>query len=295
MSLARPYRIYIHMNKNCILIIVSAVLILSALVYCVATTGPERPRRNSKVLVSKRKHINNIATGGSATSGSSKRAKRVETVRDESSNGREKPVLLKSDDEESFAPEIRKLLENMQDALDREDRKGVSQIASLIQEMLRKGGPNAVPVAVRMKAVEAISWFLPDTLADLVPFMGDSSPEVIDDVMTAFEGALDNTSLGDRELSQIVKSISRALSNEDALDALFFCIETDMRNSVAVETYKYLMENSSAECKSRVIDSIADFTGEENIKTEEDLDNWLKENPDDEGDEDFYAGLKEEE
>lgn len=272
------------MNKKSVLIIVAAVLVLAAGVYYVAVSGPERPRKDSKTLVSKRKLIKDKGRIDK------KRQKREKIA--EGDGKREKPILLKGDEEESLSPEMKALIASLQDALDREDRKGVSKLAAKIQEMIKKGGPDAVPVAVRMKAVEAISWFLPDSLADLVPFMGDSNPEVIDDVMTAFEDALDNVSLGDRELAQVVKSISKALSNDDALDALFFCVESDMRNSIAVDTYKYLMKNASEACKNRVIESIEDFTGEENIKTEEDLDNWLKENPDDEDDEDFYAGEK---
>ena len=281
-------RIYkTNMNKKSVLIIVSAVLVLAAGVCCIAVSGPECPRKDAKTLVSKRKLIKDKGAIDK------KRQKREKIA--EGDVKREKPILLKDDEEESLSSEMKALIASLQDALDREDRKGVSKLAAKIQEMMRKGGPDAVPVAVRMKAVEAISWFLPESLADLVPFMGDSDPEVIDDVMTAFEDALDNVSLGDRELSQVVKSISKALSNDDALDALFFCVESDMRNSIAVDTYKYLMKNASEACKSRVLESIEDFTGEENIKTESDLDNWLKENPDDEDDEDFYAGEKDEE
>lgn len=275
------------MNKKHIFIIAAAVLVLAAGVCYVAVSGPERPSKDSKTLVSRRKLIKNK---GSIDKKKLKREKIVE-----GDVKREKPILLKDDEEGSLSPEMKELIASLQDALDREDRKSVSKLAAKIQDLIAKGGRDAVPVSVRMKAVEAISWFLPDSLADLVPFMGDSDPEVIDDVMSAFEDALDNVSLGDRELSQIVKSISKVLTNDDALDALFFCVESDMRNSVAVDTYKYLMKNGSDECKARILESIEDFTCEDYVKTEGDLDNWLKENPDDEDDEDFYAGEKDEE
>lgn len=281
------------MNKKTIFIIAFAVLALAASVYFVAVSGPERRGGESKVLVAKRKLVKDL--GPKDEKKRFKRNKRGGDKIEQVQVKREKPVLLTPDDEALFSAEIKKILADLQDALDREDRKGVSKLAAKIQEMIAKGGKDAVPIAVRLKAVEAISWFLPDSLADLVPFMGDSDPDVIDDVMTAFEDALDNISLGDRELSQIVKSISRALSNDDALDSLFFCVESSMRNSVAVDTYKYLMNNGSDKCKTRVLESIGDFTGEESIKTESDLDNWLKDNPDDEYDEEFYAGEKEEE
>lgn len=278
------------MNKKSVFIIVAAVLVLAAGIYCVAVTGSESPREDPKPRVVKGKFIKNKGKIHK------KRLKGVESEKiDEGEVKREKPVLLKEDDEAALSAEMKEIIASLQKALDDEDRKGVSKIASKIQDLIAKGGQEAVPVSVRMKAVEAIGWFLPDSLADLVPFMGDSDPDVIDDVMSAFEEALDNISLGDRELSLIVKSVSKALSNDDALDALFFCVESDMRNSVAVDTYKYLMQNGSKECKERILSSIEDFTGEDNITTEGDLDNWLKENPDDEDDEDFYAGEKDSE
>ena len=61
-----------------------------------------------------------------------------------------------------------------------------------------------------------------------------------------------------------------------------------MRNSVAVATYKEILKSGTEEAKQRVWESVEDFTGEE-ITTVEQLDEWLKQNPDDEDDDDLYG------
>lgn len=274
--------------KKSILVIISVVLIFSGIVCVLAISGSERQDKNNATLVARRKLIK---CNEGIFKKNVKRAKSKLIRQVEIKHG--KPIILNVDEDAKLSAEMKKILLELQDALDREDRRGASRQAAKIQEMLKRNGAEAVPVSVRLRAVEALGWFLPDTLSDLVTFMSDSSPDVVDDVMTAFEEALDNISLGDRELSQIVKSVSKVLSNEDALDSLFFCIESDMRNSVAVDTYKYVMENGSDACKARILESVQDFTGEEDLKTKEDLENWLKGNPDDEYDEEFYAGEKE--
>ena len=125
--------------------------------------------------------------------------------------------------------------------------------------------------------------------------MADSDPDVLQDVMDRFSEAIDDPDLGDVELSAILSSVGKILDNEDAIDSLFLGIESDMRNSVAIKTYLDLWENGSKPVKDKIIESIADFTGEEDITTPEQLKEWLEQNPDDEDDEDFYGAPKDNE
>ena len=113
--------------------------------------------------------------------------------------------------------------------------------------------------------------------------------------MDRFSEAIDDPDLGDVELSAILSSVGKILDNEDAIDSLFLGIESDMRNSVAIKTYLDLWENGSKPVKDKIIESIADFTGEEDITTPEQLKEWLEQNPDDEDDEDFYGAPKDNE
>lgn len=218
-------------------------------------------------------------------------ARRARAQKINQSLGADKPDMgLTLDEEANLSDEMKQILAELQDALDDNDAQKVSKLAERILVTQRKKGQDAVPPYVREKAVEAIGFFLPGSLADLVGFMADSDPDVLQDVMDKFSEAIDDPDLGDRELSSILTSVSKVLNNEDAVEALFFAIESDMRNSVAVQTYLDVWENGSKEVQSKVLESIADFTGEDDITTPEQLKKWLEENPDDEDDESFYAG-----
>lgn len=192
-------------------------------------------------------------------------------------------------EESSLTEAQRALLNELQEALDDESLRRVAKIVEKIQDQYRKGGDEAVPPYMREQAVEALSWFLPDSLAELIGFMADSNPEVLEDVMKNFTEGIDDAELSDRELATIFKKIAPLIEDDDAIDAILMGLEIDMRNSVAVDTYKEIFKTGSPQIKERLVESMQDFTGEDDITTPEQLDAWLKENPDDEDDEEFYG------
>lgn len=203
----------------------------------------------------------------------------------------DKPNLLDEGVENAkLSAEMRKLLTDLQEALDNDDSASVTRLCEKILKLQRERGDEAVPSVMRAKAIEALSWFLPNTLAPLVGFLADSDPEVLSDVISKLEDVFNDTSLGDRELSSVLSLVAQVLDNDDALDSLFLSIESDMRNSIAVETYIKILETGTQAAKDKVFSSIEDFTGEEGITTVEQLKEWLQANPDDEGDEEFYKG-----
>lgn len=202
----------------------------------------------------------------------------------------QKPNLAAALEEEAKLTDAeRALLAELQAGLDANSLRRVAKTVEKIQKMIREKGEQAVPPLLRSEAVEALGWFLPESLADLIPFMADSDPDVLDEVMSQFESAIDDSELGDRALSDILKTVSKVLTDDDALDSLFMGIESDMRNSVAVETYLEVHKSGTQAAKDRVWESVEDFTGEDDIDTPEKLKKWLEENPDDEDDDDFYG------
>ena len=219
-----------------------------------------------------------------------KGAKTKPAVKAATDPGRPASTNSFDDVEESTLTEAqRALLNELQEALDDESLRRVAKIVEKIQDQYRKGGDEAVPPYMREQAVEALSWFLPDSLAELIGFMADSNPEVLEDVMKNFTEGIDDAELSDRELATIFKKIAPLIEDDDAIDAILMGLENDMRNSVAVETYKEIFKTGSEAIKQRLVESMQDFTGEDDITTPEQLDTWLKENPDDEEDEDFYG------
>ena len=272
-------------NKFLIIIICLAVVSASATLYLALSDNGDKGSK-AKVSLRSKKLIK-----GKKGAISSKRNNRWAAKISESQNEREKPNLTLTEDEEAMlSAEMKKVLADLRRAVDQDNRKAVSKLAEQILVTMRKNGDDAVPPFVRSKAVEAIGFFLPDSLADLAGFMADSDPEVLEEAMSQFELAIDDPDLGDRELSSILKTFSKVLTDPDAIDSFFMGIESDMRNSVAVETYKYVAENGSDAIKNRIWESVEDFTGEDYIKSVKDLEDWLSQNPDDPDDEDFYGG-----
>jgi len=275
-------------KKKLFTVAVAAAAVVSVAAFCLLFSGGA-PQEGEKapIKVSRAKSSKTLA-GPKVTARRQKAAERIrQTV------GMSKPSMALAEDEEALlSDEMKKILADLQTALDDNDSKTVSALAEQILVTQRRHGENAVPPFVREKAVEAIGFFLPGSLADLVGFMADSDPDVLQDVMDKFAEAIDDPDLGDRELASILTSVSGSLTNDDAVEALFTAIESDMRNSVAVETYLTLWQSGTEAIKEKIVDSISDFTGDDDITTPEDLKKWLEENPDDEDDDDFYAGDK---
>lgn len=195
--------------------------------------------------------------------------------------------------------EIRQILADIQDCLDREDRKALSKVCERIAKIQRERGEGAVPVSVRAKAVEAIGQFLPASLAELVGFMADSDPEVIDSVFDQLDTLLNDTTIGDKELAGMLVSMSKVLTNEDAIDSLALAVDMNMRNSVKVNTCQQILDSGNEAVVTRMKETIAEIlevevdelpTRNEDIKQK--LNEWLEENPDGEDDEEFYSGVE---
>jgi len=268
------------------------ICILAALALCAVVAGGV-----AYCLLSETPAPKKVETGGrkkKVKNNKKKPKKGVLATRAERINetGKTRPNILadlERDEEAKLTAAERALLEELQNGVDANSLRRVAKTAEKIQKLIREKGEKNVPVLLRSEAVEALGWFLPDSLADLLPFMADSDSDVLDDALTQFESALDDSEIGDRNLSDIVKSFAKVIDNEDALDALFMCVENDMRNSIAVETYREILKTGSPAAKSRVWESVEDFTGEDEVTTEAALEDWLKENPDDDDDEEFYG------
>ena len=79
-----------------------------------------------------------------------------------------------------LSPEMQRLMEELQQCLDDEDRSSLSKVCGQIAKIQRERGREAVPASVREKAVEAVGLLLPESLAELVGFLDDPDPDVVD-------------------------------------------------------------------------------------------------------------------
>lgn len=274
------------MTKKHIGIVAAAVLALLA-AGIVAYTLQAPPQKDPTTEKKKTKKKRNARAHKGARNAADKKGTAISLNR----SRKEKPTLtddIDFDDISKLTEAELELLRELQKGIDSSSLKRVAKAVEKIQKLQREKGSDAVAAVVREAAVEALGYFLPDSIVELIGFMADSDQDVLDDVLMQFEDAIDNSELGDRELSNIMTSVAQQISHEDALDSIFTGIETDMRNSVAVETYKHILQFGTEAAKQRVWESVEDFTGEE-ITTVEELDEWLKQNPDDEDDDDLYG------
>ncbi len=201
---------------------------------------------------------------------------------------RSKPEFaIDDDDEASLTAEQRRLIQAIRDALDVEDRK---EVLKLVQQLQTSDEwPDGIPKSIKMAAIEALGWFGASCIPELVGFLADRDPEVVQATTDKYGEMLDDLSLSDKDRSVILLQASKVVTDYDAMESMFFEID-NMRHSVAVETLKTLMEVDNEAVKKLLPETIESYTGEEGLDTSEKLDEWLAENPDDEDDEDFYAG-----
>ena len=205
------------------------------------------------------------------------------------------------DDEEyaDLSPEMQRLMAALQQCLDDEDRKSLSRACEQIAKIQRERGREAIPASVRAKAVEAIGLFLPDSLAELVDFLDDPDPEVVDAAFDQLDTLLNDTTVGDNELSGMLVALSKVITNEDSLDSMAMAIDSNMRNSVKVSTYCQILDTGTKAAVAHIKEAIADLMEVEvselpaNTKSiKNQLREWLEENPDGEDDADFYKGVE---
>lgn len=206
------------------------------------------------------------------------------------SNEKQKPTFaLDDDDEANLNEEQRKTIMAIRSALDNNDRKTVLRLVQKLQKS--DEWPDGIPKSVKMAAIEALGWFGSSCLPELAGFLGDSDEEVIQAAIDKYQEMLADFELSDTERSEILVQASKVINDADALDSMMFELN-NMRHSIAVETIKRLMADGNAATKSILPNNVEFYTGEEGVDSPEKLDDWLKRNPDDEGDIEFYAGSK---
>lgn len=206
---------------------------------------------------------------------------------------REKPkiLMLKDDEEAKLNDFSRKILQDLQDALDSEN---FSRVSKLVAKMLEippdpKFGKDGVAALLRRKAVEALGWFGAKAMPELVGMLADADPEIVQATFDQFSLALEDISLSDYERADIVVMAAKVLKNTDDLEMLFMEIN-NMRHSVGAGALVEICLEGTDAAKSLMPETIEFFTGEDNLQTVEDVENWLAENPDGEDDDDLYGG-----
>jgi len=183
------------------------------------------------------------------------------------------------------------VLAELQKALDDNDiRKVRKALAKFVAKAENGGLGGNVPRCMRMKAVEALGWFGKDAAIDVMEYMADADEEIASDASNAFEMALQDCEMSDYDRSALVKAAMQALNDGELIDTLLMQLN-DMRNSVKVQTIELVLDTGTDRARQIMQEQIGNYTDSE-VSTREDLQKWAVENPDDEGDAEFYGGRK---
>lgn len=270
--------------RNIALLSLAVALAVMSLVAFTRGGGEEPAPSPKSVKVSR--------PGDAVKKGRAKQASNVSRVADRADleARREKPTFAIDDDDEANLTETqRALIEAIRAALDAED---FPRLLSLVQKMqASEEWPDGIPKSIKLAAIDALGWFKAKGLPEIAGFFADLDPEVVANAIERYEEALSDMDISDRERSTILVEAAKLITDADALDSMMFEVN-NMRHSVAVATFKEIMESGNGVAKGLISETIESYTLEEGLDTPEKLEKWLAENPDDEDDEDFYGGSK---
>ena len=191
--------------------------------------------------------------------------------------GKVKPDFLDNPEEiRKLTEEMKKMVLDLQNALDLDDRKKVYALVHKLQ--LMDEWPDGIPKSVKLKALQALSWFGAEGMAEAIGFLADSDVEIRESAVEEFERMFtDSWSMGDIKLAETMVQAVKVISDTDALDS-FYDQFSNMRDTVKAETALKILdgENRAAakELESK-LDEIFD-TQEYEVKTREDVEKFLK-------------------
>ena len=277
--------------KKWIIVSVVALAAVAAAVTFFALRGGESAEPQNKPKVSERprdKRGARVRRGPRSVREGTLKRKGAESG--EVKVAKKKPTFaLNDDDEANLNEEQRKMIEAIRSALADDDRKTVLKLVNRLQKSPE--WPDGIPKSIKLAAIEALGWFGSSCLPELTGFLSDSDEDVVQAAIDRYQEMLGDFDFSDRERADLLVEASKIINDAEAMDSMLFELN-NMRHSVAIETIKRLMVEGNAATKSILPNNVEFYTGEENMDTPEKLDEWLKQNPDDEGDEEFYGGAK---
>lgn len=212
-----------------------------------------------------------------------------------------KPEFDIGEAEKALNEEQRRLLEEIRAALRNDDYRLLMKHVRKLQSS--DEWPDGIPKAIKLAALKALGWYGGKCLPEVVGFLADLDREIVDLASGYWDDAIaeldhdvdlldEAGNVKEAGIASNIKNAARIVNDAETIESIFSEIQSSLRHSVAVETVKDILENGNAAAKAKIFGAIEDLTGSEDIKTVEQLDEWLKNNPDD-ADDDFMYGGKE--
>ena len=272
----------------------SKIIVISVLALCVVGlsiplffgSGSDTPQKADK----------SVATSAREAKKLRREAKKERAAQIQSQNKGKPKFDLEDEEYAGLSKEMKSIVEELQAAYENDDDKGVSRACAKILKVIQEKGEDAVPPVVREDAVEALGLSLPSSLPELMGFMADSNEDVREAVNDQLDELFSDPTIGDRNLSPIMTALAKVATEEDVIDSMIASLESDLRTSVMVATYKEILKTATEEVKEKARESIdelleidEDEAGITDAQREKGLDKYLAENPDDEDDDELYG------
>lgn len=182
-----------------------------------------------------------IRSGGSASEGSGQEALRSRTIRSQQRakdlQERKKRIRIErrkldalnrpepekprlSSDEVEIAKlsgEMKRLFIELRDALAADNKKRVFKLVHELQAM--KEWPDGIPQSLKLKALQALSWFGAAGIAEAIGFLGDADPVVVEEASSRFVDQLFDAD-GDLAKAQIIATILPVATGAEMVEAI---------------------------------------------------------------------------
>ena len=264
------------MSKTSIFLIAGAALAIGAAVWYIVAGGEASPDPARMQELRSRKVISDVKAGKPKALAKRERRAQGEKVEEKKIPLVKPDFLTDLDEEKKMTAEMKKMFLELQAALDLEDSRKVYALVHKLQ--LMDEWPDGIPREVKLKALQALSWFGASGMAEAIGFLADSDPEIRQASLEKFEEMLTDWDLGDTGISAIIKQVVKVVHDKDALDAFYFELN-NMRPTVKAETVLAIYDSKNPEAISVLKDSM-EFVFESadgEIKDRAGVEKYLKE------------------
>ena len=258
------------------LLIGAAIVVIAAAVWCLSGSDSSGKAEDRQTLRS-RKIVDRKAKKERKLSLLKKKARDGKKTATKVNLGKVKPDFLDDPEEiRKLNEEMKKMFLDLQAALDLDDRKKVYALIHKLQ--LMDEWPDGIPRSVKLKALQALSWFGAEGMAEAIGFLADSDQEIRETAVEQFERMFsDSWGLGDIKLAETMVQAVKVVSDADALDS-FYDQFSNMRDTIKAETALKILDGENRAAAKELESKLSEIfdTDEYEVKTREDVEKFLK-------------------
>lgn len=170
-------------------------------------------------------------------------------------------------EEETLTVEEKKLYDDIQEALDSENRKSIIELCKRVNKSSKR--------ELRAQAVNALGWFDVATMTELTQFLDDPDEDIASDALMQWEEALNQIESETARVRIVVKAMD-ALTSEEALDQISMELNS-VDEKLAIDALNQIInsKNPAAVDKGK---EVYEFITGEAYSGPEAANKWLQEN-----------------